>query len=207
VAAIKELLDRSYGRAVQPIEGSVTYGVSEQLAELFRENSPMRAEREGDLKSFAMGSNADGRDDDVSHAVKRLLPRRQGHRSAHDAGLPRPPRSQAHGARHTSCWASARGAVAIVDKDGGVCAGVQCLRFARVEKARLPARHLKRADQVRMKPSTSVSAQSSVFSIGSPCMWRTVILVMVPWVKICAAIFGGAGDPAIDGRAWLCGFG
>jgi hypothetical protein len=39
VAAIKELLDRSYGRAVQPIEGSVTYGVSEQLAELFRENA------------------------------------------------------------------------------------------------------------------------------------------------------------------------
>ena len=27
-----------YGRAVQPIEGSMTYGVSEQLAELFREN-------------------------------------------------------------------------------------------------------------------------------------------------------------------------
>jgi len=39
VAAIKELLDRGYGRAVQPIEGSMTYGVSEQLAELFRENA------------------------------------------------------------------------------------------------------------------------------------------------------------------------
>ncbi|HET6926049.1 MAG TPA: hypothetical protein VFI48_04260 [Hyphomicrobiaceae bacterium] len=38
VAAIKELLDRGYGRAVQSIEGSMTYGVSEQLAELFREN-------------------------------------------------------------------------------------------------------------------------------------------------------------------------
>ena len=38
VAAIKELLDRGYGRAVQPIEGSMTYGVSEQLAEMFREN-------------------------------------------------------------------------------------------------------------------------------------------------------------------------
>ena len=75
------------------------------------------------------------------------------------------------------------------------------------EKARLPARHLERADQVRMKPSTSVSAQASVFSIGSPCMWRTVILVMVPWVKICAAILGGAGEPAIDGIAWLCGLG
>src|SRR5262245_7890914 len=29
VAAIRELLDRGYGRAVQPIEGSVTYGVSQ----------------------------------------------------------------------------------------------------------------------------------------------------------------------------------
>jgi len=42
VAAIKELLDRGYGRAVQPIEGSVTYGVSEQLAERSRR---MRAVR------------------------------------------------------------------------------------------------------------------------------------------------------------------
>ena len=39
VAAIKELLDRGYGRAVQPIEGSVTHGVSEQLAELFKDNA------------------------------------------------------------------------------------------------------------------------------------------------------------------------
>src|SRR5262245_49548756 len=39
VAAIKELLDRGYGRAVQPIEGSVTHGVSEQLAELFKVNA------------------------------------------------------------------------------------------------------------------------------------------------------------------------
>ena len=38
VAAIKELLDRGYGRAVQPIEGTMTHSVSEQLAELFREN-------------------------------------------------------------------------------------------------------------------------------------------------------------------------
>jgi hypothetical protein len=65
----------------------------------------------------------------------------------------------------------------------------------------------KRAAQVRIKPSTSASAHSSVFSIGSPCIWRTVILVMVPCVKICAAIFGGAGEPAIDGMAWLCGLG
>ena len=34
--------------------------------------------------------------------------------------------------------------------------------------------------QVRRKPSTSLSAQASIFSIGSPCMWRTVILVMMP---------------------------
>jgi hypothetical protein len=39
VAAIKELLDRGYGRAVQPIEGTMKYGVSEQLAELLRENA------------------------------------------------------------------------------------------------------------------------------------------------------------------------
>src|SRR5262249_15078208 len=30
VAAIKEMFDRGFGRATQPIEGSVTYGVSEQ---------------------------------------------------------------------------------------------------------------------------------------------------------------------------------
>jgi hypothetical protein len=39
VAAIKEIFDRGFGRATQPIEGSITYGVSEQLAELFRENA------------------------------------------------------------------------------------------------------------------------------------------------------------------------
>jgi hypothetical protein len=38
VAAIKEMFDRGFGRATQPIEGSMTYGVSEQLGELFREN-------------------------------------------------------------------------------------------------------------------------------------------------------------------------
>ena len=39
VAAIKEMFARGFGRATQPIEGSVTYGGSEQLAELFRENA------------------------------------------------------------------------------------------------------------------------------------------------------------------------
>jgi len=38
VAAIKEMFDRGFGRATQPIEGTMTYGVSEQLADLFREN-------------------------------------------------------------------------------------------------------------------------------------------------------------------------
>jgi hypothetical protein len=38
VAAIKEMFDRGFGRATQSIEGTLTYGVSEQLAELFREN-------------------------------------------------------------------------------------------------------------------------------------------------------------------------
>jgi hypothetical protein len=41
VAAIKEMFDRGFGRATQPIEGSVTYGVSEQLAEL----SPRKIDR------------------------------------------------------------------------------------------------------------------------------------------------------------------
>ena len=39
VAAIKEMFDRGFGRVTQPIEGAMTYGVSEQLAELFRENA------------------------------------------------------------------------------------------------------------------------------------------------------------------------
>jgi hypothetical protein len=30
VAAIKELLDRGYGKAMQPIQGTVKYGISEQ---------------------------------------------------------------------------------------------------------------------------------------------------------------------------------
>jgi hypothetical protein len=36
VAAIKEMFDRGFG--TQPVEGSLTYGISEQLAELFRGN-------------------------------------------------------------------------------------------------------------------------------------------------------------------------
>jgi hypothetical protein len=39
VAAIKEMFDRGFGRATRPIEGRMTYAVSEQLAELFRENA------------------------------------------------------------------------------------------------------------------------------------------------------------------------
>src|SRR5262249_20173985 len=36
--------------------------------------------------------------------------------------------------------------------------------------------------QERMNPSSSPSAQARVFSIGSPCRWRTIILVISPWV-------------------------
>ena len=39
VAAIKEMFDRGFGKATQPVEGSLTYGISEQLADLFRENA------------------------------------------------------------------------------------------------------------------------------------------------------------------------
>ena len=39
VAAIEEMFDRGFGRATQPIEGTMTYGVSEQLAELFKGNA------------------------------------------------------------------------------------------------------------------------------------------------------------------------
>jgi hypothetical protein len=38
VAAIKEMFDRGFGKATQPVEGSLTYGISVQLAELFRGN-------------------------------------------------------------------------------------------------------------------------------------------------------------------------
>jgi hypothetical protein len=39
VAAIKEMFDRGFGKAAQPIEGSMTYGVSQQLSDLFKENA------------------------------------------------------------------------------------------------------------------------------------------------------------------------
>jgi hypothetical protein len=39
VAAIKEIFDRCYGRSVQPIQGDLTYGVSEQLAEMLKASS------------------------------------------------------------------------------------------------------------------------------------------------------------------------
>jgi len=37
--AIKELLERGYGKAMQPIQGTVDYGIIQQLAELFKENA------------------------------------------------------------------------------------------------------------------------------------------------------------------------
>jgi hypothetical protein len=36
VRAIKEMFDRDFGKATQPVEGSLTHGISEQLADLFR---------------------------------------------------------------------------------------------------------------------------------------------------------------------------
>src|SRR5262245_41472345 len=39
VAAINEMFDRGFGRATQTIEGTMTYGVSDQVAELFKENA------------------------------------------------------------------------------------------------------------------------------------------------------------------------
>ena len=39
VAAIKEMFDRGFGKATQPVEGSLTYGVSDQLADLFKGNA------------------------------------------------------------------------------------------------------------------------------------------------------------------------
>ena len=39
VAAIKEMFDRGFGEAAQPIEGSMTYGVSQQLSDLLKENA------------------------------------------------------------------------------------------------------------------------------------------------------------------------
>jgi hypothetical protein len=39
VAACREILDRAYGKAMQPIQGTMEYGVSQQLSELFQENA------------------------------------------------------------------------------------------------------------------------------------------------------------------------
>jgi len=39
VAASKEMFERGFGKATQPVEGSLTYGISEQLAALFKENA------------------------------------------------------------------------------------------------------------------------------------------------------------------------
>ena len=39
VVACREILDRAYGKAMQPIQGTVDYGISEHLAELFRGNT------------------------------------------------------------------------------------------------------------------------------------------------------------------------
>ena len=42
MAACREILDRAYGKAMQPIQGTVDYGISEQLDELFRATRAIR---------------------------------------------------------------------------------------------------------------------------------------------------------------------
>ena len=42
MAANKEMFHRGFGKATQPVEGSLTCGISEQLAELFRGNEATR---------------------------------------------------------------------------------------------------------------------------------------------------------------------
>jgi len=37
------MFDRGFGNATQPIEGTMTYGVSDQLAELFKEKRQRHA--------------------------------------------------------------------------------------------------------------------------------------------------------------------
>jgi hypothetical protein len=39
LAACREILDHAYGKAMQPIQGTMEYGVSQQLSELFQENA------------------------------------------------------------------------------------------------------------------------------------------------------------------------
>ena len=94
VAAIKELLDRGYGRAVQPIQGTMEDGVSQQLAELLKENATgtlgsLRVvlcrrrmvsttrnctSRDGYGRyELRMSGNANRRNDDVSRAVRFLF--------------------------------------------------------------------------------------------------------------------------------------
>jgi hypothetical protein len=52
--------------------------------------------------------------------------------------------------------------------------------------------------QLRMNPSSSVAAQAMVLSIGSPWAWRTPSWSSDPGCRSAFAIFGGAGDAAID---------
>ena len=47
---------------------------------------------------------------------------------------------------------------------------------------------------VRLKPSSSIAAQSQTFSIDSPLKWRTIICAWMACAQICAAISGGAGE-------------
>ena len=60
MAACREILDRAYGKAMQPIQGTVDYGISEQLAELFRgtEGNTLGAEIGVALIKIAAPANA-----------------------------------------------------------------------------------------------------------------------------------------------------
>ena len=56
VAAIKEMFDRGFGKATQPVEGSLTYGISEQLADLFKGSNEGQYAGRGDCTSCVAGT-------------------------------------------------------------------------------------------------------------------------------------------------------
>jgi hypothetical protein len=57
VAAIQEMFDRGFGKAAQAVEGSLTYGISDRLAGLFRGNAgiTLAADREPSLRPLEHG--------------------------------------------------------------------------------------------------------------------------------------------------------
>jgi len=133
--------------------------------------------------------------------VRREIPERRHHLVQHPLLLFRiAVFGQASAQRSAKDWPKSS-----CEETGGdfVVGGHHTLRRVLTPATALPTTR----SHVRKKPSTSLSAQARVLSMGSPCMWRTVILVITPCVKICAAILGGAGAPAIDKIWWWYGFG